>query len=352
MKVIINGRFLVHNVTGVERYAREILREIDNIIEPGEMEIAIPPDALEIPDYKNIKTIQIGNLKNRLWEHITFPLYVLKNKAISLNLCNVAPLISPGIVYIHDVKIKAKPHYFNKKFLIWYNLLFLNAAKRAKKIVTISEFSKAEILKYYNVQSDKICVIPCGWQHFERIDCNENALNSHGLESKKYFFSMSSLEPNKNFEWIVQVAKRNPKDIFVVSGSVNSSVFSSTLELKPLNNVKFLGYVSDEDAKVLMRECKAFLYPTFYEGFGIPPLEAMSMGSRVIVSDNPCMKEVLEEAAIFIDPYQYDVDINTLLEERSIVTFSPLEKYSWVESANKLLSLVRMIKKNEYWDRC
>lgn len=104
MKVIVNGRFLLHRTTGVERYAREILLELDKLIKPGEVEMAIPPETKEIPDYKNIRVVRVGKLRNRLWEHISFPRYVRKQKGISLNLCNVAPLVAPGIVAIHDMQ--------------------------------------------------------------------------------------------------------------------------------------------------------------------------------------------------------------------------------------------------------
>ena len=229
MKIIVNGRFLVHRVTGVERYAHEILSELDKIVEPGEILMAVPPEVSEIPDYKNIKIIHVGKLHNRLWEHISFPIYVAKQKGISLNLCNVAPLPSPGIVCIHDVKVKATPQYFSKKFLAWYNLLFTNAAKRARKIITVSQFSKHEIMKYYHVDEEKIVVIPNAWQHYQRIGFDENALGKYGVKKGDYFFSMCSLEPNKNFKWIAEMAKRNPEMVFAVAVSINDKVFADGL---------------------------------------------------------------------------------------------------------------------------
>lgn len=78
MKVIINGRFLIHRVTGVERYAREILSELDKIIEPEGIEMAVPPEVKDIPTYKNIKVVKLGKLHNRLWEHLSFPWYLMK----------------------------------------------------------------------------------------------------------------------------------------------------------------------------------------------------------------------------------------------------------------------------------
>lgn len=341
MKIIVNGRFLLRRITGVERYARELLMELDRIVDPEEIILAVPPETKHIPQYKNIRAIKIGKLHNLMWEHITFPLYVWKRKGISLNLCNVAPLLSPGIVCIHDVKIKATPQYFSKKFLMWYKLLFWNATKRAKAIITVSQFSKDEILKFYRISPDKITVIPNAWQHYERIGYDENALAKYGLRKEQYFFSMCSLEPNKNFQWIAKVAKQHSNQVFAVSGSINEKVFADGLGFECPENMKLLGYVSDEEAKTLMRDCKAFLFPTFYEGFGIPPLEAISAGARqVVVSDTRVMHEVFGDSVLYIDPNVYDMgDIGDKIVDRAV-----LQTYSWKESARRLMNLLKQLE--------
>lgn len=329
MKVIINGRFLIHRITGVERYAREILSELDKIVKPHEFQLAIPPETENVPEYKNIDIIKIGKLHNQLWEQISFPLYVKKQKGISLNLCNVAPLFLPGIVCIHDMKIKAKPEFFNWKFRLWYNLLFLNETKRAKTIITVSEFSKKEIMKYYHVDPEKIVVVPNAWQHFERINCDENTLNKYGLESGQFFFAMGSLEPNKNFKWIAQKAKEMPEEIFAISGTINEKIFSDGLGVECPPNMKLLGFVSDSEAKTLMRDCKAFLFPSIYEGFGIPPLEAISAGCKhVVVSDNDVMHEVFGDGVDYIPCPLVSKEVK---KSKNI-----LEKYSWRKSAEEL----------------
>ncbi len=339
MKIIVNGRFLLHRVTGVERYAREILTELDKMIELEELLMAVPPEVEEIPDYKNIKVVRVGKLHNRLWEHISSPMYVARQKGISLNLCNVAPLPSPGIACIHDVKIKATPQYFSKKFLLWYNLLFFNACKRARKIITVSEFSKREIMKYYHVDENRIEVIPNGWQHYQRIRYDEGTLQKYGVEKDNYFFSMCSLEPNKNFKWIAEVAKRNPDQTFAVAGSINERVFAEGLGFECPENMKLLGYVSDEEAKTLMRDCRAFLFPTFYEGFGIPPLEAISAGAKcVVTSDTEVMHEVFGDSVVYIDPNEYEVDGSDLLIQKG--DRDVLSKYSWLNSAMLMEKLV------------
>lgn len=342
IKIIINGRFLIHRITGVERYAREICSELDKLIKPGELIMAVPSETTNIPDYNNIKVVKVGKFHNRAWEHISFPNYVHKQHAISLNLCNVAPLMSPGIVCIHDVKIKARPQDFNWKFKIWYELLLKNETKRAKKIITVSDFSKHEIEKYYHVDSDRIVVIPNAWQHYKRIGYDEGALEKYELERGSFFFSMCSLEPNKNLKWIAEEAKKNPEELFVVSGSINKQVFSSNLGFECPDNMKLLGYVSDEEAKTLMRDCKAFLFPTFYEGFGIPPLEAISAGCRcVVVSDTEVMHEVFGDYVNYVDPNNLTFNTSTfrsLSNDMDIL----LSLYSWMGSAIKLYDLLQI----------
>jgi len=340
-KFIINGRFLVHRITGVERYAREIVSELDKLV-PADMEIsmAIPPEVAEIPSFKNIHVVKIGWLHNRMWEHISFPWYVRQQKAISLNLCNVAPLTDPGIVCIHDVKIKARPQDFSKKFIFWYKVLFWNETKHAKAILTDSEFSKREILKYYPRSSQKITVIPLAWQHYDRIGYDEGTLIKYGLQKGQYFYSMCSLEPNKNFRWIAEEARNHPDQIFAVAGSINQKVFSDGLGFERPKNMKLLGYVTDEEAKTLSRDCLAFLFPTFYEGFGIPPLEAMASGCHnIVVSDTEVMHEVFGNSVSYVNPEDPSVEIPI----RTLNTDITLNKYSWEKSAELLLKVLKNI---------
>lgn len=340
-RIIINGRFLIHKVTGVERYARELLSRLDEMVQPGSIEMAVPPETENIPEYKNITVTRAGRLHNILWEHISFPSYVRKKGAVSLNLCNVAPLASPGIVCIHDVKVKARPGDFSTKFRCWYNLLMNNSTKRAKKIITVSEFSKSEICRYYDVEPQRICVIPDAWQHFERTGFDEDALEKYGLCKDGYMFAMASLEPNKNFRWIAQAAKANKDKLFAIAGSINEKVFADGLGFDLPENVKLLGYVSDKEAKTLMRDCEAFLFPSFYEGFGIPPLEALSAGARsLVVSDTQVMHEVLGDGVEYVDVNDFDADLSSIKklteEQRTLI----LNKYSWRDSAQKLYDLI------------
>ena len=341
-RIIVNGRFLLHRITGVERYAREILSELDKIVQQGELVMAIPPETKDVPEYRNITITKIGHFHNRFWEHLSFPAYVHKKNAVSLNLCNVAPLSSPGIVCIHDVKIKACPKYFSRKFVLWYNILFSNETKKSKRVITVSEFSKKEICKYYKIEPQKVVVVPDAWQHYDRIGYDEKTLKLYGLERDAFYFSMCSLEPNKNFRWIAEVARKNPDCLFAVAGSINHSVFAEGMGFECPANMKLLGYIRDEEAKTLMRDCRAFLFPTYYEGFGIPPLEAMSAGAQcILVSDTEVMHEIFGEAVNYIDPDKYDIDLNNIKVIDDMSRKSILQKYTWESSAKEILRLLR-----------
>ena len=334
-KIIINGKFLSQEQTGAQRYAREIVALLDEISKAGEIVVAVPKSEKQMPMYKNLKLVTVSPFLGIAWEQITLPLYLLKKRATCLNLCNVAPLLKPDFSTIFDMKIRSHPQFYGWKFRLWYKLLFANQTHRCKKIFTDSEDAKNEMIKYYpGISPEKIVVAHASWEHFKKTGYNETTLEKYNLKINKYYFAMGSLEPNKNFKWVAEVAKRNPKDMFAVAGSLNTKVFADGLGFNCPENMKLLGFVTDEEAKTLMRDAKAFLFPSFCEGFGMPPLEALSAGvPRVIVSDIPVMHEIFGENAIYISPNQYDYDLDELIANSTCDAYSVLNRFSWEESA-------------------
>lgn len=339
MKTIINGRFLTQKLTGVQRVALELLKELDKISYNADIYLAAPQGAV-FPNLKNVKCLHVGKKRGVIWEQTDFCRYVKKEKAVSLNLCNSAPLFGKKIVMLHDVKFKAHPEFFSKKFRLWYGLLFGNITKKALKILTDSEFSKSEILKYYKKTKCEIDVLYAGWQHYSSGEYDSSLRDSLNLEDNGYCFAMSSLEPNKNLKWIIETAKSNADETFIVAGGINAKIFAEEKFDLPVN-VKLVGYVQDPQAKDLIKHCKAFIFPTFYEGFGIPPLEAMAEGvKKVIVSDTTVMHEIYGDSVIYVNPKKYDYSIKILLDAETVDGKAVLEKYSWEQSAHKLLALL------------
>lgn len=335
---VIEGLFLTQRITGIQRYAYEITMELDKLVQKNELEIIVPQSVRKIPDFKNIKVIKYGKHDGILWQQLDVPRYLRKSKKKGIFFTNILPLFyAKGIIAIHDVSYKANPQFFTSKrdrvSALWHRINYWRAAHSNMEIVTVSEFSKSEIVKYYHVNSERITVVYNAWQHMNRIKAAEDTFEKYSyLEKDNYFFSMSTLAPNKNFKWILEAARQNPNEIFAIAGGGKLKETADESGYKNLKNVFFLGYVSDEDAKTLMGNCKAFLFPTLYEGFGIPPLEAIACGAKkVIASDIPCMREIYEDEVNFVNVKNKIGNKNIAVNKE--VTGKILERYSWRTSA-------------------
>lgn len=342
-KYCINGRFLTRPITGVDRYAREIVRELDGLLDKGEAVLLLPVDCDPV-DWEETNSIEVRHFGSHLghaWEQIDLARFAYRHNLLLLNLCNTAPFFNPGIVCIHDMNVRANPSFYGWKFRLYYRFMFWFLTKNAKIILTVSRFSKSEIEKYYPVTSGKVEIAPCAWQHIEDISEDDSVLQRNGLKDREYYFAMSSLAPNKNLNWIVNTARLNSNAVFAVAGGINTRIFGEH-DIPAASNVKYLGYVSDAEAKSLMAHCSAFLFPTFYEGFGIPPMEALASGAvSVIVSDNPCMKEVYGDYVDYLNPNSpmNNLSRKTLTSKDSVQKL--LSKFSWKKSSEKILSLIR-----------
>ena len=341
-KIIINGRFLTQNITGVQRVAYELVRELDKNIDKNiEVELVHPENKIQEIELTNIKVKKIGMLKGHLWEQVSLALYALKEKATILNLCLTNPILNPGIVMIHDISFKVNPHFFNWKFNMWYDFLTKNAVKRAKKILTVSEFSKQEMIKYYKASSENIEVVYNGWQHMERVEEDSKILNKLNVKEKEYFLAVSSMNPNKNFKLIIECAEKNPDVQFVIAGKFHNKVFSDTgVDFDNLKNIKYAGYVTDEELKSLYKNAKAFIFPSFYEGFGIPPLEAIACGAKAIVSNTSCLPEIFDNNVVYIDPTDVASLCKVIEDLNEIESNAILEKYSWEKSSKKIVEII------------
>ena len=345
----INGRFTVRKLTGQERFARELVAEIDKICSKNEFILVVPNYATDVPCYKNIDVVKYGNVKSHFWEQIDFYRYAKINGLLSVNLTTTCPFIDPGVVCIHDaayfeIADLLTRNLYGKLSTVWHRLLAKAVAKRAKRILTVSNYSKDKLSEILHISKERINVVYDAWQHFNRLDMDDSIFDKlpSKIERKKFFFALSSLSPQKNFIWIKEVAKRNPNQQFVICGKTESI---SGFDEKSLQNgnIVFTGYISDSQVKSLMNGCRAFIHPAIYEGFGIPPLEAMSCGAQVIASNATCLPELYEDAVHYIDPYNYDVDLEALLQEPVAPAKKILEKFSWEKEASKLLGILRNI---------
>ncbi|GAB6558547.1 glycosyltransferase family 4 protein [Bacillus mobilis] len=356
MNIYINGRFLTQKTTGVQRVAEEIVKKIDDLLVASELEkdlkviLLVPKNTMKDLKLKRIKIKKIGILKGHLWEQLILPIYTRNHMLI--NFCNTGPIYKKNqIVMIHDAAVCTYPEGFSKAFLLWYRFLYSKLSKSAKKIITVSNFSKRELVSYFPSMKSKIDVIYNGIDHIWERKFEESILEKHQLTSGEYILAVSSMNPNKNFKVIAEAMTNmtSLKAQVVIVGGKQSKVFANeTMESD--QNIIWTGYVSDEELVTLYKNAKVFLFPSIYEGFGLPPLEAMAMGCPVIASNAACIPEICGEHVTYFDPTNANdlAEKIQLFDQMKILNSKKgaqqfVKKYNWNDAAKKLLEHIKML---------
>ena len=210
MLIYINGRFLSQRVTGVQRYARELVKGLDDLLADGTLnrddvtiEVLIPPQVEDLPDYHWVSCRTVGTKQGHLWEQWDLPRAA--GGELLLNLGNTAPLLKKRqVVTIHDVSVYAVPDAYSIVFQLWYKLQFNRLSRSLSKLITVSEFSKREMVRYLKTAPSKIQVTYEGREHIEAIAPDPSILERAALTNKSYVLAVSSLSPHKNFGTVVK----------------------------------------------------------------------------------------------------------------------------------------------------
>ncbi|HNW98710.1 MAG TPA: glycosyltransferase family 1 protein [Bacteroidales bacterium] len=342
--VYINARFLTQRISGVQRFAYEISQSILNL-DINLIFLAPQKDSLYQLLPENAELIRFGKYSGHIWEQFELPNF-LKKKAnpLLINLCNTAPIIyNNKISTVHDIAFIRFKESFSFKFRIFYKFLIPRLLNSSKAIITVSEFSKGEISSYYGINKNKIIVVPNAVS--SNLNITENKKNK-----KRYLLTVSSIDPRKNLKRLIEAFNNINDDSIelLIIGSQNSN-FKKNYELVNENNIKFLGYVSDDELAFYYEGAIAFIYPSIYEGFGIPPLEAMRFSCPVLVSDIPVLREVCNSAAMYFDPYNIESISNAIRDivanENQRINLIKLgtenvKRFNWDKSAKKLLNII------------
>lgn len=335
--IIVNGKFLAQRITGVQRACLEILRQLAQI---SDLEILVPmPKNAEIPegDFKNCRFIKVGNFKGNLWEQISLPRFCKKTKLPLICLGSLAPVFYKSHLLLHDVTFCEKSDFNKKLWSLKYRILVRLIIYKTQTVFTVSEFSKERIKFFYPKLKKSPVVIYDGSEHINRINPKEITELPN-----KFFLAVGSVNGNKNFKYILHLAKNNPDKNFVIAGKINMS-FMDFIDKNCIKNCFFTGYIEDSQLVYLYKNCIAFILPSFYEGFGLPPLEAVASGCRALyLSDITVFREVYGDTAQFFDPLDYKNtvtlnDVATMTEQQAQKL---LEKCSWKKMAEKIFANV------------
>ncbi len=356
--VYINGRFLTQPATGVQRYALELLNALDQVFEndPTSKQnvriICLIPKGIEnksLPEWKNIQIQKCGRLCGNLWEQIELPFYA--RQGLLVDLCNIGPVFHFNqIVVFHDASVFAVPQAYSFAFKIKYRLIMRVLGRTARQVLADSYFSQEELARYIKISKNKIRVIPGGCEHILNIDPDYSIINDNRITHTPFLLAVGSSSPHKNLAIVVNAFERykNNSISLVIAGGTFSKVFNAVETAETPRTIR-LGYVTDAQLRALYSRAVGFIFPSIYEGFGLPPLEAMACGCPVICSNRASMPEICGDAALYFDPLnEGDINhsINLLLENFSlqdslrIKGFERVKCFSWKNAAESLLEIL------------
>jgi len=356
MEIYVNSRFLTQKITGVQRYAIEISKQLKQLY-PG-IDFVAPRNIIYTNLAKELNVKIIGKHTGHLWEQYDLPKYLKKEgNPLLLNLANTAPLSYKNqLVTIHDLAFLRNPLWFSKKFYYYYKFLIPRIARKSLKVVTVSEFSKKEIVDLINIDGEEIRVI------YNAVSAKfmERSKKSTSSEYGKYILAVSSLDPRKNFMNLVLAFNRlKLQDTKLIVVGARHRVFADAgIEEVAgyCDNIVFIDDVIDDELLVgLYKNAVCFVYPSLYEGFGLPPLEAMACGCPTVVSNADSLPEVCGDAAYYVYPHDVDsiadgmhkVLTNDDLRQSLVKKgFERVALFSWERSAWEFLRVFEEVSRS------
>jgi glycosyltransferase involved in cell wall biosynthesis len=294
--ILINVRSQNAPLTGVQRYIHEMCDQLKE-----HMRRVAPSRPL------------LG-IAGHLWEQAILPGMV--HGQLLWSPGNTGPVgVANQVVTIHDVAPLDHPEWFSAKFAHWYNWLIPRLVKRVRYVITVSNFSKTRLLELTGVEESRVIVIPNGVNRrfFPRTRVEiESVMRRLGVPTSRYLLSLGSIEPRKNIARLLAAWSRCQNQIdddisLVVAGAYGASrIYRGVGMTSAPRRVYFTGSVPDECLPALYSGAIALVYPSFYEGFGLPPLEAMASGSVPVVSSGTAMPEFVGNAGVAIDPFNVE----------------------------------------------
>jgi glycosyltransferase involved in cell wall biosynthesis len=343
----INGRFLTQSTTGVQRFAAEVTQGLARAGAP--IRLLAPPGA---PDrLGEIPVEHVGTRTGQMWEQLDLPRAA--GRDMLLNLGNTAPLNcgGPRLLVIHDAGVFDTPESYSFAFRAWYRTLHLALPRLGNRLVTVSEFSRTRLAARLRLDPARIAVMPEGGEHVLRIPADEGVLAKHGLAPRRYALAVGTRAAHKNLgalrEAAAMLAARGM--VLAVAGAVQAGVFSGAADTEGAG-VALLGRVTDAELRALYETALGLVFPSRYEGFGIPPLEAMWCGCPVLASRAGAVPEVCGDAALWFDaegPATPAAALARLLDEPGLADhlreagLARARLYSWDAAARRLLELTQ-----------
>ncbi len=379
-RIGIDARFYGPKRKGLGRYTQKLvdyLEEIDGGSEERIYYVFLKKDNFDLfqPKHKNFKKVVADYHWYTFAEQLAFPFILYKHKLDLVHFCHFnVPILyfKKFIVTIHDLILFHYPtqknttlnKYFYFLKLFAYRLTIKYAAKRGKKLIAVSEYTKQDIKKNLKTEDSRLEMIyeGCDWKCFLAKGDSQNILEKYGI-IKPHLLYVGNAYPHKNLERLLLAFSRlgsEFKNILLVLVGADDFFYNRLKKFvkeKEIQNVVFVGYVSDEDLDILYKEAELYIFPSLYEGFGLPPLEALAKGAPVISSNKTSMPEILGDSVEYFDPKDAN-GLTNLIEKKIGLNEQEkskekeeiknkitelLEKFDWKKQAEQTLEIYKKV---------
>ncbi len=373
MRVVLDGKPLASLRTGIGHYGFELARSLARIAPEDDFTFICPVPlapsaAIDFKKYRgpNFHEIHFNSPRlNRYWWSLGLPLYLTGASfdlfhGVNYDLPRLR--VIPTVVTIHDLSLLLHDDTHLKPLARRARRRLPRVARSADMIITDSETVKRQISDHLNIPGEKIAVIPLAPRPvFKRLDHQQTIEPRQRLKTEdEFILYVGTIEPRKNLQTLVhafaEILRTSGRKIqLVIAGRQGwlMDEFFSSIQMSGLEErVCFTGYLTDEDLCALYSSCSVFVYPSLYEGFGLPPLEAMACGAPVVTSDIPVIKESVGEAAVLVDPNSVNElrhAILSVLESRELserLAKSGIDqagKFTWEKTAAQTLEVYRQV---------
>lgn len=340
--IVINARFLTQDTCGVQRYAEQIclaLRQLRDDL------VFVAPHGIK--NHASAKALQvqcIGRHQGHLWEQLDLPLYLRRQgNPLLLSLTNSNPMFYRNqIATHHDITYVRHPQSYNWRYRLAYRTIMPILLSRVRTLVTNSEFSKGEIAGFYKLPKERILILSAA--------VSEQFMPAARQPEQPYLLAVSSPNLHKNFKRMIQafLSLRGQPDLQLhIVGSASNLFADPDLQQLACRDprIRFLGRLDDAELIAQYQGATAFVFPSLYEGFGIPPLEAQACGCPVLASSAASIPEVLRDSALYFDPLDVpqmaaamqrvlvEADLRQFLRRKGLANVT---RFSWRHSAQRL----------------
>jgi glycosyltransferase involved in cell wall biosynthesis len=358
MRIGIEITAAVRQGGGIGRYVREMIRALAQGDAANRYQLffaspnPVPFPLSPLPSNFSTRHLPFHDIwLARLWHRAQLPINVewITGK---IDLYHAPDFVLPptrarSLLTVHDLSFARDPDSAAPTLRAYLNKVVPRSVQRATHIVAVSQATKNDLIELYNTPQEKISVIYEGVDEKFKPTSDKTKIEKYKVGAKPYILSVSTIHPRKNFKRLIQAFAQLPSDFELViaggKGWMYDDIFAEAEKFK--GRVRFLGFVPDDDLPALYSGAAMFAYPSLYEGFGLPLLEAMACGTPTLASNVSCLPEVAADAAVTVSPYDVDSIAeglkHTLANRDELIQkgFARASQFKWSDAARHLIAL-------------